>query len=1145
MALHIRPVVPAKGRLLITTVIAVFALVAQPFYGMVQSQVASAAAVTDHVVINEIMANPGTGNKEWIELYNPTDAVVDMSGWRIKDGDANFSGVFESGVTISPKSFVVREASNTESQLHNSTQELRLVSDSDNTLIHDVTYSGIAEGKSYARSHDAATTWVSQADPTKGFSNGSATSAESSVVGTAFVTKSDEKYAGVFAEFTVAGFTDASDAYVTIERSSGGSVVKHIKNINLINGANGTITAPFAIVEGTYKDNGSSSWHAMEPNVWTKDTVPEKAYMTVVTPAGNKPSNVVTLNTTNRPGYESLLPAARNVNDNLYFGSIQEAIDADTTSSNETIEVFDGTHGAFTVNGKGNLVIKAAEGANPVIEASAPNTGRIIDIRANGTTIEGLTVRSANPGANVGISLGGSDLRVLRNTVEYTLTGIQSTTQNSVGDSLIKGNTIRNSKVGISLQNDSNHVINNDITSSVEGFGVIGLNNLIEFNDIRAESGVDAAAYGGITLDITKNWWSSQAGPGTVQGDVVAQEWLCQSFEEGTRLSADGSCEDITPPEAPSTIYVYKGHNSDAKNLLSGDTIYTNSAKIRIAWNPSVSDDVEFYHFGTKHTKYHREVAVTKRDSNGNLYYDANMTPGHNPYYFTAIAVDGAGNESVEAKTKSVILDIDAPAKPAGLHRIAKVGGKKYECNAVTTLQGLEPRWAAYSGDDFSHYNYETRKGHKVSNIKVNRYNIGSWVPTEEGINGFRVQTVDKAGNTSAWSDWCDTAFDSKPPIVTLEDVIVNDGSLSFQLKATDAASGLKHVAANIVNASGERVISLGKNAAGNPGSLNQTTRLNMPFSGWKLGEKHEFEETFTDIDVSSLAPGTYTIRGHARDHADLQHRWAEAQFTVVEPAPVLHVDYLVTHNDHFGIGFRADGFKDATSVVVELRDAEGGVIATNVGNNEAVQSLLNGSLDDGITSPFWVLNQVDSDDWWNFDMVDWANVSEPATAWVTIYYGDNEEVSGSVGLTVAEGGLTYAQLMALYAESQKKNENNTNTPQFLRLPTTREIGLEGDLPSASTPASLAASIFGSQAIGSPAGDSEDGEVLGSRVSTPGTAVPQVMGASVADADSNGMAKFLGLAWYWWVMILAGLGLAGWGIATVLRHRREDAELGF
>ena len=46
-----------------------------------------AQTISDHVVINEVDTNPfgddSQSISEWVELYNPTDSDVDLSGWEI------------------------------------------------------------------------------------------------------------------------------------------------------------------------------------------------------------------------------------------------------------------------------------------------------------------------------------------------------------------------------------------------------------------------------------------------------------------------------------------------------------------------------------------------------------------------------------------------------------------------------------------------------------------------------------------------------------------------------------------------------------------------------------------------------------------------------------------------------------------------------------------------------------------------------------------------------------------------------------------------------------------------------------------------------------------------------------------------------
>jgi hypothetical protein len=130
-----------------------------------------ATPVTDHVVINEIMANPATGEVEWIELYNPTEVAVSMSGWRLVVMSGNFSGVFASDATIAPHGYVVRSASDTTSKLNNISATITLKPSTSGAAIDTVTYGGISQAKTYARECDASDTWVAQALSTQESAN--------------------------------------------------------------------------------------------------------------------------------------------------------------------------------------------------------------------------------------------------------------------------------------------------------------------------------------------------------------------------------------------------------------------------------------------------------------------------------------------------------------------------------------------------------------------------------------------------------------------------------------------------------------------------------------------------------------------------------------------------------------------------------------------------------------------------------------------------------------------------------------------------------------------------------------------------------------------------------------------------------------
>ncbi len=60
------------------------------------------------VVINEVMANPDTGQPDWIELHNTTNRTIDLGGWFLSDDvDELTKYEIDSGITISAGGYVV------------------------------------------------------------------------------------------------------------------------------------------------------------------------------------------------------------------------------------------------------------------------------------------------------------------------------------------------------------------------------------------------------------------------------------------------------------------------------------------------------------------------------------------------------------------------------------------------------------------------------------------------------------------------------------------------------------------------------------------------------------------------------------------------------------------------------------------------------------------------------------------------------------------------------------------------------------------------------------------------------------------------------------------------------------------------------
>lgn len=118
---------------------------------------------------------------------------------------------------------------------------------------------------------------------------------------------------------------------------------------------------------------------------------------------------------------------------------------------------------------------------------------------------------------------------------------------------------------------------------------------------------------------------------------------------------AYGIVYDLTAPAAPKWGTIYKGHGIDSSNEISCGG-YTNNTKVTFEWEENTEDDLKGYWFGTKFNEKHQWFDA------GSTVKTANMTTGNNPYYYTVIAVDNAGNESSISEQCGLTLDQEDPS---------------------------------------------------------------------------------------------------------------------------------------------------------------------------------------------------------------------------------------------------------------------------------------------------------------------------------------------------------------------------------------------------------------------------------------------------------------------------------------------------
>lgn len=123
------------------------------------------------IYISEVYPAPNSTESEWIELYNPTDSAVLLTGWQLFEHVSQTSKLVEfTEVTIPPSGFFVFELSS--NKLNNSQEKVTLVQP-DGTLHDSFEYSNSESEKSFSRlfQNDQITQNIAVTNPTKGEKN--------------------------------------------------------------------------------------------------------------------------------------------------------------------------------------------------------------------------------------------------------------------------------------------------------------------------------------------------------------------------------------------------------------------------------------------------------------------------------------------------------------------------------------------------------------------------------------------------------------------------------------------------------------------------------------------------------------------------------------------------------------------------------------------------------------------------------------------------------------------------------------------------------------------------------------------------------------------------------------------------------------
>ena len=105
------------------------------------------------ILINELLPSPAGSDteEEWIEIFNPNDFEVDLSGWKIQDTTGKTKTyIFPKGTKILAKGFLVLKRPVSKITLNNDGDGLKLI-DSSGKTIDEISYQKAQKGKSFNR----------------------------------------------------------------------------------------------------------------------------------------------------------------------------------------------------------------------------------------------------------------------------------------------------------------------------------------------------------------------------------------------------------------------------------------------------------------------------------------------------------------------------------------------------------------------------------------------------------------------------------------------------------------------------------------------------------------------------------------------------------------------------------------------------------------------------------------------------------------------------------------------------------------------------------------------------------------------------------------------------------------------------------
>jgi hypothetical protein len=396
----------------------------------------------------------------------------------------------------------------------------------------------------------------------------------------------------------------------------------------------------------------------------------------------------------------------------------------------------------------------------------------------------------------------------------------------------------------------------------------------------------------GFTMDGTTAVWDAThdnwGGNGVKQYNIQVSSTANFNSVIGTYTATDNSYDFSSFADGNYFIRIQaedytgnKGEWSNVENLLidtqapSKVTVSCSASKDDITVNWSSASDsasgVKEYNIEFSTTSSFATVSKSATVT-GTTFSATDLADG--TYYIRVQAVDNVGNKGAWSTVSSAIVDTTAPGVASNVKASQNSGTVSLSWSTANDSGvGVQKYNIQYSTSS----NFNTITGSEtVNGTSCNIQNLN------DGTYYFRVQAVDKNGNTGSWSNTVTALLDGTAPTVPTELLVVS-GTYSATLNwnaASDALSGVKEY---------EYIISSDSN-------FNSTT--------------HSGKTTALNKSISDIDYGTYYCKVRAIDNYGNVGEWSTSKsFSIADatkPELTLSADTTLWTNQSVAISASA-----------------------------------------------------------------------------------------------------------------------------------------------------------------------------------------------------------------------------------------------